>query len=112
MTQQTAKTGAGSVGYTPNSRPPDPPPLSVTPLILALRAPIRHIFEEIPPRENGDIWVPGCLYARNDKGGGQDVWEGGGRRRSGRQRNKNDQPRCWRKKQTDKKACREPYTKN
>ena len=47
---QTAKTGIGSVGYTPNSRPPDPPPLSVTPLILALRAPIRHIFAIIPSR--------------------------------------------------------------
>ena len=44
MTQKMAQTSIASVGYTPNSRPPDPPPLSVTPLILALRAPIRHIF--------------------------------------------------------------------
>ena len=78
MTQKGAQKGIGSVGYTPDSRPPDPPPLSITPLILALRAPIRHIFEGIPGQEKGDIWVPGCLYTRNDKGGsgrsGKEEW--------------------------------------
>ena len=90
------KKGIGCVGYAPDSRPPDPPPLSVTPLILSLQAPIRHIFEEMLG-EIRQIWTPGCLYSRNDKGGVREKRVGRWVRRSGRQRNKNDQPRCWRK---------------
>ena len=69
--QTTAKTGIVSVGYAPNSRPPDLPPLSVTPLILALRAPIRHIFAIIPVRGKTSDLDPRLSIHQKRQGGGQ-----------------------------------------
>ena len=75
-----AKTGIGSVGYTPNSRPPDPPPLSVTPLILAFRSPIRHIFDYTAcGKERGHLGPRLSIHQKRQGGGqggeGQEVGE-------------------------------------
>ena len=66
--QKRVKTGICFVGYAPNYRPPVPPPLSVTPLILALRTPIRHKFRGRTDAQQLDFWLPSCLYGRNDRG--------------------------------------------